>query len=54
MENKSYEKAKILFEHIIKECREQKFTVGEFELLVFKIQTALDNRRTIKIEQDLF
>lgn len=54
MKNESAEKADILFEYIIKECREQKFTVGEFESLVFKIQMALNNRRTIEIDQELF
>ena len=45
MENKTKEKINVLFEHILKECRENGFTVGEFEQLVFKLQMALDNRR---------
>ena len=46
MEHKEiHEKIKNLFENIFKECREKKFTVGEFEQLVFELQMALDKRR---------
>lgn len=41
-----------LYEYILKECREKKFTIGEFEELVFKLQMALDNRRAI--DKELF